>query len=336
MLRRGHRVSFFERDVSYYADTRDLHDLPDGGEIVFYAQFADVREQARRLLDGADLAICTSYCPDGRAAAALILGSNAHVRCFYDLDTPVTLDALDRGDVPDYLPSNGLGDFDLVLSYTGGRALEELKSRLGARVAVPFYGSVDPETHFPVSPAQGLRSSLSYLGTYAPDRQQGVERLFLEAARRLPERRFLIGGAQYPEDFPWAANIFFVSHLPPPRHPAFFCSSEATLNVTRAAMARYGFCPSGRLFEAAACGTPIVTDVWEGLESFFEPQSEILPVRDADEVVRVLQMPPTELRAVGEAARRRALRDHTGEARVIELERLCLPMLAVKSTAFAG
>jgi len=335
MLRRGHQVLFFERDVSYYADTRDLAQLPDGGELILYKQLADVTELAQQRLEHADLAMCTSYCPDGREASAWILDSLARVRCFYDLDTPVTLDAMDQGGLPEYVPAEGLGRFDLVLSYTGGRALGELQTRLGARTVAPLYGSVDPETHFRVEPVEELRSTMSYLGTYAADRQDGVERLLLESARRMPDERFLIGGAQYPSEFPWATNIFFVSHLPPPVHPAFFSSSRATLNVTRAAMARYGFCPSGRLFEAAACGTPIVTDAWEGLESFFVPGEEILPVCDADEVVALLQLPADRLRAVGEAGRRRALRDHTGEARVMELEELCLPLLGARQAAAA-
>lgn len=335
MILRGHTVCFFERDVSYYADTRDMRSLPEGGELIIYSGVAEVVEYARDKLAVADLAICTSYCPDGRDACAWILDSPARIRCFYDLDTPVTLDALDHGSVPEYLPEDGLGRFDLVLSYTGGRALEALHRRLGARNVAPLYGSVDPETHSPVVPVAKLASTLSYLGTYALDRQAGVEGLLLAAARSMPEERFLIGGAQYPEEFPWAANIGFVSHLPPSAHPAFFCSSRATLNVTRAAMVRYGYCPSGRLFEAAACGTVILTDVWEGLESFFEPGVEILPVRNAEEVVEVLQLPTEHLRAVGQAARRRALRDHTGEARVIELERLCAPLLAAEVVAFA-
>ena len=335
LLQRGHTVSFFERDVAYYADARDLERLPEGGELIFYGDFGDVRELGRKRLDEADLAICTSYCPDGREACALVLASAACVRCFYDLDTPVTLDALDRGGMPEYLPREGLGAFDLVLSYTGGRALAELQSRLGARLVAPLYGSVDPETHFPTAAVAEFRSTMSYLGTYAADRQEGVERLLLEAARRSPDFRFLIGGAQYPQSFPWGENIFFVSHMPPQMHPAFFSSSQVTLNVTRAAMARYGFCPSGRLFEAAACGTPIITDMWEGLESFFVPGTEILPVNDADDVVNVLAFTPERLRAIGDAGRRRVLRDHTGEARVMELEKLCLPLLEVRSSITA-
>ena len=336
LLLRGHNVSFFERDVAYYADTRDLEGLPEGGELIFYSEFGDVRDLGRKRLDGADLAICTSYCPDGREACALVLASAARVRCFYDLDTPVTLDAMDRGGMPEYLPREGLGAFDLVLSYTGGRALLELQSRLGARLVAPLYGSVDPETHFPTAAVAEFRATMSYLGTYAADRQEGVERLLLQAAKRLPDSRFLIGGAQYPPGFPWAENIFFVSHMPPQTHAAFFSSSQVTLNVTRAAMARYGYCPSGRLFEAAACGTPIVTDMWEGLETFFVPGTEILPVNAADDVVNVLGLAAEQLRMIGDAGRRRALRDHTGEARVIELERLCLPLLDGRSSTIAG
>ena len=333
MTRRGHLVSFFERDVSYYADTRDVESLPQGGELVFYKSLAEVQATAQDRLAAADLAICTSYCPDGREACEWTLKSAARIRCFYDLDTPVTLEALDHGNVPEYLPKAGLSEFDLVLSYTGGRAVDELRRRLGARTVVPLYGSANPATHFPVEPDTKLRSAMSYLGTYAADRQAGVERLFIAAASRLPEERFLIGGAQYPDGFPWASNIHFVSHLPASAHPAFFCSSRVTLNVTRAAMARYGFCPSGRLFEAAACGTPILTDTWDGLASFFTPAVEILPVGSADEVVEVLRMPVEQLRTVGEAARRRVLRDHTGEARVIELERICAPLLAKGAAA---
>ncbi len=334
MVARGHEVTFFERDVPYYAQARDLTELPAGGELVLYSDFGEVEARARGLLDGADLAMTTSYCPDGRAAAAWIVESGAAIRAFYDLDTPVTLDAMDRGTVPEYVPEGGLGAFDLVLSYTGGRAVEELRSRLGARgEVVPWYGSVDPERHFPVEGQGWLRSTMSYLGTYAADRQAGVERLLLGTAERMPGEHFLIGGAQYPETFPWAENIGFVSHMPPALHPAFFCSSRATLNVTREAMARYGYCPSGRLFEAAACGVPVISDEWEGLGTFFAEGTEILPVREAGEVVEILRWPEERLRAAGAAARERALRDHTGEARVRELEAVCARVLATRGVA---
>ncbi len=323
MLRRGHTVVFYERDVPYYASTRDLWELPEGGRLRLYGSMEEIGAEVRRELDDADVAMCTSYCADGPAACAAILRSKAWVKAFYDLDTPVTLDGLSSGAAVEYLPSEGLGGFDLVLSFTGGRALRELKSRLGARVVAPLYGSVDPETHFPVAAREEFRAALSYLGTYAEDRQEGVTRLLLEPAQRLPEMRFLIGGAQYPEGFPWTSNIAFVHHLPPSLHPAFFCSGRATLNVTRRAMASYGYCPSGRLFEAAACGAPLLTDVWEGLEEFFVPGREILTVRSAADVLEALELSDGELQAMAEAARERTLLEHTGERRVMELERMC-------------
>lgn len=323
MLRRGHTVNFYERDVPYYASTRDVWELPEGGSLRLYSSLEEIRAEVKWDLDDADLALCTSYCADGPAASEMILDSRAEVKAFYDLDTPVTLDGLRSGAAIEYLPRGGLGDFDLVLSFTGGRALAELKSRLGARVVAPLYGSVDPETHFPVAAREEFRAALSYLGTYAADRQEGVDRLLLEPARLLADSRFVIGGAQYPEEFPWTGNIYFVRHLPPSLHPAFFCSGRATLNVTRRAMASYGYCPSGRLFEAAACGVPLLTDSWEGLETFFEPGREILPVSSSEDVLNTLSLSGAELAAVAQAARERTLGEHTGERRVVELERLC-------------
>ena len=327
MLQRGHRVTFFEHDVPYYASERDLDTLPTGGELRLYHDLASIERDAQRILDTADVAICTSFCPDGPAACEWILRSQARIKAFYDLDTPVTLDALETGSEVAYLPAEGLGAFDLVLSYTGGLALEELRSRLGAKFVAPLYGSVDPESHRPVASLEEYRADLSYLGTYAADRQERLARLFLEPAARMPDAAFLIGGAQYPESFPWAANIAFKRHVPPPRHPAFFCSSRATLNITRAAMARYGFCPSGRLFEAAACGVPLLSDSWEGLDSFFEPGRELVEVSTADDVVQALSLSDAELRTIAAAARERTLTEHTGNCRVQELERICQAIL---------
>ncbi len=321
MVRRGHTVVFYERDVPYYAGTRDLWSLPAGAMLRLYTGFEDIRLESRRALRDADLAIVTSYCPDGREAARLLLADCRGVRAFYDMDTPVTLDSLRAANVVEYLPAEGLDAFDLVLSYTGGRALEELQTRLGARAVAPLYGSVDPETHHPVAPVEAFRAQLSYLGTYAEDRQAGVERLFIEPARRTPKERFLIGGAQYPETFPWTANIFFTGHLEPAQHPAFFCSGRATLNVTRRAMAEYGYCPSGRLFEAAACGTPLLSDGWEGLGDFFTIGEEILQVDTAEDVCNTLSLTDTELQRIAQAAQARALAEHTNDRRVLDLER---------------
>jgi spore maturation protein CgeB len=319
LARRGHRVVFFERDVPYYAAHRDVTELPCG-ELILYPEWDSVIPVAREHLAGADVAMVTSYCPDGPVACDLALESNVPVKTFYDLDTPVTLSRLETEEGVPYLPAYGLGGFDLVLSYTGGEALRQLQTRLGARRVAPLYGSVDPEVHFPVPPLDHYRSDLSYLGTYAEDRQDELVKLFVEPARVLPHLRFVIGGAQYPHEFPWADNIFFVRHLPPAEHSGFYCSSRLTLNVTRCAMAQMGYCPSGRLFEAAACGTAILSDVWEGLDEFFEPANEILLARDTADVVEALQLSDLELRQIRQAAREKALAFHTADQRAIDLE----------------
>jgi spore maturation protein CgeB len=220
-----------------------------------------------------------------------------------------------------------------VLSYTGGEALARLKAELGARRVAPLYGSVDPDAHHPVPPVAGYRADLSYLGTYAVDRQPALERLFIEPARRRPGQRFLIGGAQYPADFPWTENIHFVRHMPPPEHPAFFSSSRLTLNVTRRAMAALGWCPSGRLFEAAACGTPVLSDVWEGLEAFYAPGEEILLARDTAEALAALDLGDAEMRRIALRARERTLGEHTGDRRAAEL---VAALEAVRAPAMEG
>ena len=319
LARRGHEVVFFERDVPYYALNRDLVALPEG-ELCLYPSWDDALPLARWHLADADAAMVTSYCPDGVAASDLVLQAPVPVRAFYDLDTPVTLERVRTGEPVAYIGPRGLGDFDLVLSYTGGRALTELQARLGAGRVVPLYGSVDPEVYRRTAPAPQYLADLSYMGTYAADRQPALERLLVEPARRLPERRFLIGGAQYPEAFPWTANIFFVRHLPPCEHPAFYSASRLTLNITRAAMAGMGYCPSGRLFEAAACGAPILSDAWEGLEVFFEPGSEILVAHDTDGAIGALQAADAELARIASRARQRTLEEHTADRRAAELE----------------
>lgn len=323
MSRRGHKATFFEKNVSWYADTRDEWTPPAGVEVHLYDSLQENAAEAARELEEADVALCTSYCPDGPLASQLILDSGAAIKAFYDLDTPVTLKALRSDEAVPYLPPEGLGAFDLVLSYTGGRALSELQSRLGARRVAPLYGSVDPETHCPVPPMDEFRGALCYLGTYAADRQRALEELFVKPASRLPNERFVMGGAQYPDSFPWRDNIFFVRHLPPSLHPAFFCSARATLNITRGSMAEYGYCPSGRLFEAAACGAAILSDWWEGLDEFFSPGEEILRVGSADDVERALSLSDRELRDIGNAARQRTLEQHTAARRVVQLEAIC-------------
>ena len=320
LARQGHDLTFFERDVTYYANHRDLV-MPDTYRLVLYSSWAEAGSLTKSAVSESDVALVTSYCPDALAACSLVLESKA-LKVFYDLDTAVTLENFRAHGSVDYIPSYGLGDFDLVLSYVGGRALPELKQLLGAKRVAPLYGSVDPEVHKPVPPSSHYDSDLSYLGTYAADRQSTLQTLYLDPAHRLPQRRFMLGGAQYPDDFPWNENVWFVEHVPPPEHPAFYSSSRATLNVTRSAMANFGYCPSGRLFEAAACGTPVVSDSWDGLDEFFEPGQEILVASSADDVVSAIQLDRQELQKIGKAARERVFSSHTADHRGREFVQL--------------
>lgn len=320
---RGHDIVFFERDVPYYATHRDMHGAP-WCRLVLYTQWHEAARQVRRELADADVAMVSSYCPDARAAATAVCDSNGVRKVFYDLDSPVTLDLLSRGEPVAYLPEAGLGAFDLVLSYAGGPALEQLTARTGARAVAPLYGSVDPTVHHPIPRAHGTHD-LSYLGTFASDRQPALQQLFVDAACARPRQRFAIAGSQYPADFPWTSNIHYLSHLPPADHAAFFCSSSLTLNITRKAMTLTGFCPSGRLFEAAACGTPVLTDGWRGLDSFFTPGSEVLVVASTADVVDALDMSDEQRSRIGRLGRERTLACHTAAVRAGELERLLEP-----------
>jgi spore maturation protein CgeB len=315
---RGHHVIFYERDVPYYAAHRDAPE-PAGCELRLYSEWDDVYDEARDAVTG---------------ASDLVLTSQRPLRVFYDLDTPVTLARLARGLHVDYLPPDGLEPFDLVLSFTGGRALDALKTELGARVVAPLYGCVDPASHHPVPTDPDRHFDFTYLGTYSADRQSALEEFFIKPARRRPDRRFALAGSQYPAaGFPWQPNIFYLAHMPPTDHPSFYCSSAWTLNITRGPMAEMGYCPSGRLFEAAACGTPVVSDWWEGLDTFFTPRSEILIARATEDVLDALDLDPAERRRVGQAARTRALAEHTADARVEELERLLARLRGVAARA---
>jgi spore maturation protein CgeB len=322
LARAGHRLDFFERDVPWYAEHRDLERVP-GGALHLYRELADALPAAREALASADVGLVTSFCPDGVAASDLVLSSPARVKAFYDLDAPVTLERVAGGDEVPWVGPRGYADFDLVLSFTGGRSLDALRRVLGARRAVALHGCVDPDVHRPAPPRDEFRGDFSYLGTFAPSRQAALERLFVEPAARLRDRAFVMGGSMYDGSFPWRANVRYVRHLEPALHPAFYCSSPLTLNVTRAEMAALGHCPSQRLFEAAACGVPVLSDAWDGLEAFFAPGDEILVARDTDEAVQAIALPREELARVGRRARERTLGEHTADLRARELVALC-------------
>ncbi|HEX7332530.1 MAG TPA: glycosyltransferase [Pyrinomonadaceae bacterium] len=316
---RRHEIAFFERDVPYYAHHRDLVEMP-GVELFLYDDWHDISARARQMIAESDVAVVTSYCPDGIDATDLVASSNVNLSVFYDLDTPITLEALQNGEQLAYIGPRKLADFDLVLSYTGGAALDALRDQLDAGRVVPLFGSVDPDVHHPAPARDAYLADLSYLGTYAPDRQQLLDSLFIQVACKSPQRRFVVGGSKYPQDFPWQQNIWYVQHVPPSAHATFFCSSPLTLNVTRGAMARMGYCPSGRLFEAAACGVAIVSDAWAGLDTFFEPGVEILVARNTDDVIAAMQLSNAELAQIAQAGRQRVLASHTAAHRAAELE----------------
>lgn len=324
----GHSTTFFERDVDYYARHRDLA-APDFCDLVLYADWSDIVERARTTAEHADVTIVTSYCPDGLDACRLTLDTSGPLHAFYDLDTPVTLLALEAHHlaVPDgahYLTPDLIPEFDLYLSFSGGPVLDRLRTRFGARRVAALYGSVDPALHARVpDPPHRFRCALGYLGTYAADRQAALERLLIEPARQHPAERFLVVGSLYPPETAWPANVATHWHLEPPLHPAFYSANRLTLSVTRQAMREWGYTPSGRLFEAAACGTPILTDAWPGLEAFFTPGDEILVADSASDALEALERSAAELARIGGAARERTLAQHTGAARARELVAAC-------------
>jgi spore maturation protein CgeB len=326
--RQGHSATFFERDVDYYATHRDLM-APEFCDLVLYPDWAGLGPAARRAVANCDVAIVTSYCPDGLAACRLVLDSPRPLHVFYDLDTPVTLAALASDGVAvasgaRYLTPDLIPCFDLYLSFTGGPILGTLEQDWGARRAAPLYGSVDPEVHAPVAdPPAAWRCSLGYLGTYAADRQPGLERLLLGPARRRPTERFLVVGSLYPDDVRWPANVAVHRHLDPADHPAFYAANRLTLSVSRRAMRDWGYSPSGRLFEAGSCGTPVLTDPFPGVQEFFEPGKEILVADHTHEAEAALDLCDAELARIGAAARERTLAQHTGDRRARELVAAC-------------
>jgi spore maturation protein CgeB len=318
----GHEFTFFERDAPHFASTRDWTQLPPplgDSKLVLYLDWSIVEAQARRELANCDVAIVSSYCFDAQAATEAILDAHHPLAVFYDLDTPVTLDTLRSGKQVHYIPWRGLGNFDLVLSYTGGAALEALRSDLGAHRVRALYGHVDPEIFQRVDPVPQYRAALSWLGTYSADRHTLFEELFVAAAHARSDLKFLIAGAHYPEHFPWSANVRFAEHLAPADHAAFFSSSRLILNVTREPMARLGWCPSRSLFEAAACAAAVLSDEWCGIEDFYTPGEQILVARDTEDTLAALDMSDARLQAIGRAARERTLDEHTSLHRARQL-----------------
>lgn len=319
----GHEVLFLERDVPWYADNRDLPH-PPYGRTELYTTLDELRERFAGEVQDADLVIVGSYVPEGVAVGEWAIARAQGICAFYDIDTPVTLAKLERGDY-EYLAPEMIARYDLYLSFSGGPILQQLEEQYGSPCARPLYCSFDPELYFPQS--EELRWDLGYLGTYSDDRQPPLEKLLLEPALQWSQGRFCVAGPQYPDSVQWPPNVERIAHLPPAQHRAWYNAQRWTLNITRADMIRAGFSPSVRLFEAAACGTPIISDYWDGLDSFLEFGKEILVARSPQDTLLYLrETPDEERRNMGERARAKVLSQHTAAHRAQELESYALEL----------
>jgi spore maturation protein CgeB len=319
LSRSGHQILFLERDQPWYADNRDLPE-PDFCEAEIYRTVSELKRRFADEIREADCVVIGSFVPDGIAVAEWATGIATGVTAFYDIDTPVTLAKLARGEC-DYVSPALIPKFDLFLSFTGGPTLRHIERVYGALRARALYCSVDANHYFPERARK--RWTLGYLGTFSEDRQPVLETLLVEAARQMPGEMFIVAGPQYPKRMRWPANVERIQHLEPAAHRAFYNAQRFTLNVTRAEMVRSGWSPSVRLFEAAACGTPIISDTWPGLDDIFEPGREILIARRTDDVLRILrETPEANARAIGRRARERVLAEHTAAHRAAELEQL--------------
>ncbi len=322
---RGHRVLFLERDVPWYAENRDLPE-PPYGRTILYSGLEELKDRFEKEVRTADLVIVGSYVPEGVAVGQWVTQTARGITAFYDIDTPVTLAKLVRGDY-EYLTPELIPCYSCYLSFTGGPTLRRLERHYGSPMARPLYCSFDPALYAPeeVEPSWDL----GYMGTYSDDRQPAVERLLLQPAGHWTRGRFVVAGPQYPKQIRWPKNVERFQHLEPAKHRGFYNAQRFTLNVTRSDMVAAGWSPSVRLFEAAACGTPILTDTWPGLESFFRIGEEILTVRHACDVLQYLRdIPERERRALGQRARARVLREHTAAHRAEELEGYALSLLS--------
>jgi len=317
---RGHSIIFFEKNLEWYASNRDVPQ-PPYCEVHIYDDWKRILPVVHQELRDSDVAVVGSYFPDGIAAINQVFDSAVRVRAFYDIDTPITISQLREAGETSYLLAEQIPGFDLYFSFTGGPALAELEQRFAARRAVPLYCSVDPEKHHPFPAESPFTCELSYMGTYAPDRQSKIDELLCKTAAAMPSERFIVAGPQYPGDLKWPANIERIIHLEPKFHPRLYSSSRLTLNVTRRDMVMAGYSPSVRLFEAAACGATIISDNWPGLDTFFVPGKEILLPADSADVLRYLRdTDPELLRHIGSAARERIVTEHSNSRRAEQFE----------------
>ncbi|WP_394824228.1 glycosyltransferase [Pendulispora albinea] len=329
---RGHQVVFLERDLPFYADNRDLPS-PSFARTYLYGSLDELRERYADMVRDADLVVVGSYVPEGIDVGAWVQATARGCTAFYDIDTPVTLRQIERGRC-EYLSRELISSYDLYLSFTGGPTLGFLERDYGARCARPLYCSFDPELYYPEHPERDaeLRWDLGYLGTYSDDRHPTMENLLFKSARAWPEGRYIVAGPQYPSTIAWPWNVERVEHLSPQEHRAFYGSQRYTLNITRRDMIDAGYSPSVRLFEAAACETPVLSDRWSGIETFFKPGWEIALVETPSQILQYLRdvKEPARL-AMAKRARKRALAEHTAAHRAESLERYTAEVLALRA-----
>jgi spore maturation protein CgeB len=320
LAERGHRITFYEPDAFERQQNRDMDD-PEWARVVVYPA---TEEGVSRVLDearGADLVVKASgvgVFDELLEAAVLDLRRPDGLAIFWDVDAPATLDRM-ANDPND--PFRALAPrYDLVFTYGGGEPVVQAYRRFGARECVPIYNALDPTTHHPVPADPRFEADLSFLGNRLPDREARVEEFFLKAAALAPGRRFLLGGNGW-GDKPMPSNVSYLGHVYTRDHNAFNCTPQAVLNISRASMARYGFSPATRVFEAAGAGACLLTDAWEGIELFLEPDWEVLVAESGEEVAGKLQeLNPERARQIGEAARRRVLSEHTYAHRAAQVE----------------
>jgi spore maturation protein CgeB len=322
---RGHNVLFLERDLEWYASNRDLP-KPPYGRTALYKSLPELKRRFASIVRDADCVIVGSYVHEGAAIGEWVTKIANGVTAFYDIDTPVTLARLAHSDI-DYLSRLLIRRYHLYLSFTGGPTLDCLEKQYGSPMARPLYCSVDPTLYYPET--HPLKWDLGYMGTYSNDRQPMLERLLLEPARSWTKGRFVVAGPQFPRGIKWPGNVKRIVHLAPGKHRAFYNAQRFTLNVTRARMVEAGYSPSVRLFEAAACGTPIISDDWEGLSTFFKPGKEILVARSGEEALEYQrEMHETERSLIAERARAHVLAEHTAQHRAATLESYILGLIS--------
>jgi spore maturation protein CgeB len=320
LARRGHRIVFYEPDAFDRQKHRDI-DPPDWAESRVYPATEDAARAAIAEAANADVVVKASGVGvfDDLLLEGVIASSRPEaIRIFWDVDAPATLAELGRS--PDHPLRRAMPSLDLVLTYGGGPPVIAGYRSFGARRCVPIYNALDPTTHFPVPPEQRFSADLAFLGNRLPDRERRVEQFFLEPAARLPERHFLIGGNGW-ESKTMPSNVRHIGHVYTREHNAFNTSPLAVLNIARDSMADIGFSPATRVFEAAGAGGCLITDAWEGIALFLRPDEEVLVARDAADVVEHIRtLTPERARAIGEAARRRVLAEHTNTLRGAQVD----------------